>query len=66
MIRREYSTFALIIALHAGMEVIENYWLDERLTFGQYWGSALAVAVAMYLVVAVLKKHTRLLTVAGR
>lgn len=66
MLRREYSTFVLIIALYAGMEAIENLWLDDRLTLGFEWGSALAAALALYVLLSVLKKCSRLLDVRGR
>jgi hypothetical protein len=66
VLRREYSTLVLIIALHAGMEAIENYWFDQRVTFGVEWGTMLAITLGMYLVLGLLKKHTNLLRIRGR
>jgi len=66
MVRREYSTLVLIIVLHAGMEIIENYWLDRRFTFGLLWGAMLSVTLALYLMLGLMKKHTRWLEASGR
>lgn len=66
MVRREYSTFVLVIALHAGMEAIENYWINGRLSFGHKWGIVLATSIAVYGVLGQLKKRTELLKVEGR
>jgi protein-S-isoprenylcysteine O-methyltransferase Ste14 len=66
MLRREYSTFALLIALHAGMEAIENYWIEGRLGFGLEWGGVLIGVVAIYVLLRLLKKRTKLLKPPGR
>lgn len=66
MIRREYSTFVLVVTLHAGMECIENFWLEGRLSFGMEWGCILAVTLIVYLLMGLLKKRTELLRVEGR
>jgi len=65
-IRREYSTFVLLVTLHAGMEAIENFWLDGRLSFGMEWGGFLAGSLVVYLLMGLLKKRTRLLQAKGR
>jgi hypothetical protein len=59
-------TFVLVVTLHAGMEAIENYWINGRLSFGLEWGCLLSVAIAVYVLLASLKKRTGLLIVEGR
>jgi protein-S-isoprenylcysteine O-methyltransferase Ste14 len=66
MVRREYSTFLLIVLLYAGMEGIENYWIDGRLSLGAFWSSVLLLAIALYISLAILNKQTRLLKIRGR
>jgi protein-S-isoprenylcysteine O-methyltransferase Ste14 len=66
VLRREYSTFVLVIALHAGMEAIENYWFDGRVTFGTEWGTMLSLTLGLYLIIGIAKKYTQLLRVNGR
>jgi protein-S-isoprenylcysteine O-methyltransferase Ste14 len=65
-VRREYSTLVLVVALHAGMEAIENYWMGGRLSFGREWGPVLGCTLALYAFLAFLKKRTWALKVSGR
>jgi protein-S-isoprenylcysteine O-methyltransferase Ste14 len=65
-VRREYSTFVVVVTLHAGMELIENYCIDGRLRFGREWGWILATAIAIYILIGALKKRTGVLAVKGR
>jgi protein-S-isoprenylcysteine O-methyltransferase Ste14 len=66
VLRREYSGLLLLMLLHSGMEVIEHIWLDGRPALGPYWTIALVTSIVLYVALAVLKKHTRLLCVSGR
>jgi protein-S-isoprenylcysteine O-methyltransferase Ste14 len=66
MLRREYSTLLLLVLLHASMEVVENYWLENRLAIGLEWGTILIVTAAIYILLATLKKRTSFLRVVGR
>jgi protein-S-isoprenylcysteine O-methyltransferase Ste14 len=66
IVRREYSTFVLVIVLHAGMEAIEDYWIDGRPSFGHQWGVVLVSSIAGYCILRVLKSKTGLLKVEGR
>jgi protein-S-isoprenylcysteine O-methyltransferase Ste14 len=65
-VRREHSTLTLIVALHAGMEAIENYRIDGQLRFGHVWGCVFAIAVSLYLCIRWLKTRTGALKVSGR
>jgi protein-S-isoprenylcysteine O-methyltransferase Ste14 len=65
-LRREYSTLVLIVALHTGMEGIENYWINGNLNFASLWGTTLIITVVTYVSLEIIKKRTQLLTVCGR
>lgn len=66
VLRREYTTLLLVVALHASTEEIEHLLIEHRLIFDPFWETLLTAAVAVYLLLRSLKKHSTLLDVAGR
>lgn len=66
VLRREYSALALIVLLHASVEQAEHWFIERRLVFEPVWFALLMTAVTAYVVLRWLKKHTSVLTVAGR
>lgn len=65
-LRREYSTLVLVVALHAGMEAIENFWIDGQLSLGFEWEYIIICAILIYVAIRSIKKRTRLLNAQGR
>lgn len=70
-IRREHQTLLLIIACFVSFEVLDALVLEGR-AFPEwaatepYWLASLACAASFYLASQYLKKHTKVLNVAGR
>jgi protein-S-isoprenylcysteine O-methyltransferase Ste14 len=65
-IRREYSTFFLIVAMFTAVEVGGDYIVLGRFEFEPLWRAIFFSSAAVYLILHMLKKRTRWLRQPGR
>jgi hypothetical protein len=65
-IRREYTTFFLIICLFTSFKVIADSLAQQRLAFERPWPVIFSASLVAYLLVRVVKKRTFVLDVPGR
>ena len=65
-LKREYTTFFLIICMFMAVEVVGDYVVHRHLVFEMPWCILFGVGLVTYLGVRVVKKSTTLLDVVGR
>lgn len=51
----------MVILLHTSIEVIEHWFIEDRLTLEAEWSLLFAAGGIIYLVLHMLKKHTQIL-----
>lgn len=61
VLRREYSGLFMVILLHTAIEVVEHWFIEDRLTLEAEWVLLFAAGCAVYLVLRTLKKRTQIL-----
>lgn len=66
VLKREYTGLLVVIALHAGIEVVEHWHIDHRIQLELFWELLLSGGVLTYFVLRTLKRHTFLLNERGR
>jgi protein-S-isoprenylcysteine O-methyltransferase Ste14 len=66
VLKREYTAIAQILVGFFLVEILEHYVIDHRLVIEPFWALIGTVGVLQYFVLRTLKRHTGLLTVAGR
>jgi protein-S-isoprenylcysteine O-methyltransferase Ste14 len=66
VLKREYTGLMVVIMLHAGIEVAEHWIIECRIPFEPFWELLLGGGAMCYLVLRMLKKHTRILEIPGR
>jgi isoprenylcysteine carboxyl methyltransferase (ICMT) family protein YpbQ len=66
VLRREHSTFFVIILVFTVLELIDHTIVERRFHFDVQWIVIFASGVLVYLVLRTLKNYTELLHVAGR
>lgn len=66
VLRREFSTFFLIIAIFAFLDVAADFFSEGKIGVGLPWVILFIFGLIIYLVLLILKKKTKLLEVKGR
>lgn len=66
VLKREYTALLVVIGLHAAIELVQHWVIEQRLRFGLPWELLLSGGVMSYLVLRSLKRHTCLLDAPGR
>ena len=66
VLKREYPAFSGIIFTMFALEVASDYQVLGRFELQTFWLVLLILGIGVHLVLRTLKKHTRLLHVAGR
>jgi len=66
VLRREYSGFFAVVIIMFALEIIGDFVVLDELAVDPVWLIALAIGGAIYLTLRTLKRHTKLLRVAGR
>ncbi len=61
VLRREYTGLFMVILLHTAIEVIEHWFIEDRLTLEAEWSLLFAAGGIIYLLLRTLKKHTQIL-----
>lgn len=65
-LRREYSAILLIPLVFFLVNMAEHYRIERRVTVDRGFAGILLVSAVVYVTLRTLKKHTRMLDVAGR
>lgn len=66
VLKREYTAIAQILIGFFLVEILEHYVIDHRLVIEPFWGIVATIGIVQYLLLRTLKKHTNVLSVAGR
>ncbi len=66
VLRREYTALFGILMGFAGLEVLEHLVMERRFEIETHWKVLIPLTVAVYVALRTLKRHTSLLTEAGR
>ncbi len=65
-LRREYTTFMVVVLCFFVIHVVGNYIVHQKVAIDIFWGGLMAFAFAQYLILRTIKKMTSLLDVPGR
>lgn len=65
-LRREYTTVFLVIGVFTLLETAGRWTVTQRFDPDRFWTVAFSICLFFYLTTRMVKKHTRLLHVAGR
>lgn len=66
VLKREYTALALVVICHATIETMEHLVIDHEFRFELGWATLLGSSILLYLLLRILKRHSRLLHVEGR
>jgi protein-S-isoprenylcysteine O-methyltransferase Ste14 len=66
VLKREYTALFGILMAYGMLEVLEHAVVERRLEIESHWRILLPVALAVYLVLRALKRHTTVLAETGR
>jgi protein-S-isoprenylcysteine O-methyltransferase Ste14 len=66
VLRREYSGFFGIIVAFTSLEILGELFLTGRFVIDRLWAVIFSVSLFIYLVLRMMKKHTKILDVAER
>lgn len=66
VIRREYSTLFMIVAVFTFLDVLTDLPVRHRVAFDPFWSAAFGMTAILYLIIRFLKMRTNVLTVLGR
>ena len=66
MLRREYDNVFMVLLAMFLPDSASDSAAQGRFALGHWWSLALAIGFFVWLVLRTLKRHTRLLRVAGR
>jgi hypothetical protein len=66
VLRREYSGLFGLIATFAVLELVAGYRVSGRLEWTRWWAALFTLGAVVYLLLLVLKRHTRVLKIEGR
>ncbi|MGQ9621247.1 MAG: methyltransferase family protein [Bacteroidales bacterium] len=66
VIRREYNSFVNIFVIFTILDLVRNYGINGKIIITPLWGVLFLSAGLIWLVVRIIHKNTRWLTVEGR
>lgn len=66
VLRREYTALFGIVAAFTGLEFVEHLVVEHRVILEPWWAAACLAALAAFIGLRFLKRHTNLLKVDGR
>ena len=66
VLRREFSTFFLIIAVFAVLDMAADFFSEGKLEIHWLWAALFIIGAIIYITLLALKKKTKILDVPGR